>query len=176
MEIQALKYFDSLTTPTIFNVRSLVDSSVSQWTYPGPAPRVTFQSKSLTAAVQTAVDDNQPSHLVPDIPNFPAVDSIVYDPNEGLAGIQVTVQQEKHGVAVTGLQRIQRNLKQGTSLAKLRPAILGKHWRIIFVVPDSIAEGFPFQAFIGDTKTGEWAKKIDQYVLGLPENSMLAKV
>jgi hypothetical protein len=99
MERQVLKYFDSLKDPQIFEVRSLADSSIAQWKYPGPASRVTFQSQSFTPSLQSAVDAQDPLHLVPLDPNLTAVDSILYDPGEVLTGIQVTIRNE-HALAV----------------------------------------------------------------------------
>ena len=35
------------------------------------------------------------------------------------------------------------------------------------MVPETISNNFTKQPFEGDTVTGEWAKKVDQYVLGI---------
>ena len=63
IERQALKYFDSLRVPQTFEIRSLADSSISKWTYPGPAPRNTFQSSSFTPSLRSAVDNGKCLHL-----------------------------------------------------------------------------------------------------------------
>jgi hypothetical protein len=40
------------------------------------------------------------------------------------------------------------------------------------VVPGAAAAGFKHQPFEGDTALGEWAKKVDQYVLGIKEDTL----
>ena len=169
MERQVLKYFDSFPGPHDFPMRSLASSAVSTWTYPGPAKRVTFESRSFTPSLTSAVEAKQPQHLVPSDPNFPAVDSILCNPAEGIVCIQVTI-KNNHPVAVSGLRRIQAWLKRGTPLGDLRPSISGKHWRLIFVVPEVMAHDYRLQDFEGDTKKCEWANKVDQYVVGINEN------
>ena len=115
-------------------------------------------------------------HLVPLDSNFPAVDSVVYDPDAVLAGIQVTT-GGLHPIAASGLKRVQGFLKRGTCLAGLWPSISGNnHWRLIFVVPTTAAASFALQAIEGDTATQEWARKIDQYVLGIPEDALWGRV
>jgi len=175
MERQVLKYFDTLHGPHDFYIRSLANSTISKWTYPGPAERVTFQSRSFTHTLNSAVEAKQPQHLVPSDPNFPAVDSILYDPAGVLVCIQITI-QDKHPVAVLGLRRIQGWLKYKTPLANLRPSTSGKHWPLIFVAPDTVAPAFRLQDFEGDTDKYEWAKKVDQYVLGIKEDVLWGKV
>lgn len=169
MERQVLKYFDTFPGPHDFPMRSLASSAVSTWTYPGPAKRVTFESRSFTPSLISAVEAKQPQHLVPSDPNFAAVDSILYNPAEGLVCIQVTIKKD-HPVAVSGLRRIQAWLKRGTPLGDLRPSISGKHWPLIFVVPEAMAPDYKLQDFEGDTNKFEWANKVDQYVVGINEN------
>jgi hypothetical protein len=118
MERQLLKYFDTLHGPHDFSIRSLASSTISKWTYPGPAKRVTFPSQSFTPSLKSAVEAKQPRHLVPSDPNFPAVDLILYDPAGGLICIQVTI-KDKHPVAGLGLRRIEGWLKYRTLLADL---------------------------------------------------------
>jgi len=74
----------------------------------------------------------------------------------------------KHPVAVVGLKRVQGCLKRNTLLAHLRPS-KDKPWPLMFIVPDSIADNVTKQPFEGDTTKGEWASKVDQYVLSLRE-------
>jgi hypothetical protein len=169
MERQVLKYFDTLHGPQDFSIRSLASSTISKWTYPGPAERITFQSRSFTPSLKSAVEAKQPRHLVPSDPNFPAVDSILYDPVGVLTCIQITI-KDKYPVAVLGLRRIQGWLKLCTPLADLRPSTSGNHWRLIFVVPDTVAPTFGLQDLEGDTDKCEWAKKVDQYVLGIKKD------
>ena len=77
------------------------------WTYCGCTPCFTFlQDADFIDEITKAVQNGQPLHLVPLVRNFPAVDSIVYDPNEALTCIQTTVSRN-HPIVVSGLQRIQ---------------------------------------------------------------------
>jgi hypothetical protein len=155
-ERQVLRYLDTLKKPHVFSVRSLDDSSITEWVYPGPAKRVVFQTSTLT---QSLLSEVQPIHLVPKDPNYAALDSLVYGP-DGLTFNQTAV-CTKHPVAVVGLKR-------NTPLASLRPS-KDNHWPLTFIVPDSIADSFTKQPLEGDTAKGEWASKVDQYVLGLRE-------
>jgi hypothetical protein len=140
-----------------------LDSSITKWVYPGPAKRVVFQTSTLT---QSLLSEVQPIHLVPKDPNYAALDSLVYG-TDGLTFNQATVSTE-HPVAVVGPKRVQGCLKRNTPLASLRLS-KDNHWPLTFIVPDSIADSFTKQPFEGDTAKGEWASKVDQYVLGLRE-------
>jgi hypothetical protein len=120
-----------------------------------------FQEADVINDINRAVENNESLHLVPTIPNFAAVDSIVYCPTDVLTCIQVTIKSE-HPIAVTGLKRIQRWLK-GTDLVPKRT----RPWRFIFIVPRQMETSFRSQKFDGDTKLGEWAGKVNQYVFGL---------
>jgi hypothetical protein len=171
MERQVLKHFDSLKDLHIFELRSLVNSSIAQWKYPGPALCVTFQSQSLTTSLRSAIDAQDPLHLVPLDPNFLAVDYILYDPGEVLTGIQVTIRDE-HPVAILGLKHLQGWLKLKSPLTHLQPSTGGNHWRLIFVVPAAAAASFKQQVFKQDTDGNEWARKVDQYVLGIKEDTL----
>ena len=168
-ERQVLKYFETFPGPHNFSMRSLASSAASTWTYPGLAKRATFESRSFAPLLTSAVEAAEARHLVPSDPNFPAVGSILYNPAEGLVCIQVTT-KDIHPVAVSGLKRIQAWLKCGTPLGVLRPSILREHWPLIFVVPEIIAPRYKLQNFQGDTNTCEWAKKVDQYVVGIDED------
>ena len=133
-ERQVLKYLDSLKKPHVFSIRSLDDSSITKWVYPGPAKRVVFQTSTLTQSLRSEV---QSIHFVPKDPNYAALDSFVYGP-DGLAFNQATV-CTKHPVAVVGLKRVQGCLKQNTPPASLRPS-KDNRWPLNFIVPDSIAD------------------------------------
>jgi hypothetical protein len=171
-ERQVLKYFDSIQVPRLFSIRSLKGSTTVQWTHPGSAERNTFQSGSFTSSLVAAVNGQKPVHLVPADPNFPAIDSVIYDPANFLTHIQVTLNLE-HQIVVEGLQRVQKWLPLNSNLAHLRPSVTaGKHWCLLFVVPITLEPDFPHQNFKGDTGTQEWSKKVDQYVLGIAENSI----
>jgi hypothetical protein len=170
-ERQVLKYLDNLKEPHDFWIRSLDDSSIIKWVYPGSAKRVVFQTSTLEQSLHSSV---QPIHLVPRDPNFPALDSLLYIPGRGLTLIQAT-NRPKHSVAVVGLERIQGSLKRSTLLADLRPSIKGLHWPMMFVVPHDLASNFTKQLFERDTTGQEWAKKVDQYVLGMREETIWAR-
>ena len=172
MERQVLNYFDTLEGPQCFEIRSLADSTIFNWTYPR-AKRATFQTSSFTPLLSSAVSSRHALHLVPQDPDFPAIDSVLYDPSSSspLTGIQVTIKNECP-VVISGLKRIQRWLKQSSPLAHLRPSISTKHWRLVFVVPEAGAASFKQQTMVGDTSSNEWAKKVDQYVLGLRADTL----
>jgi len=173
LERQVLRYFDNLRGTHTFILRSLKDSSTIKWVYPGPTERHTFLPTTFAKELQSAVENKKPLHLVPKDPNFPALDSTVYDPKCGLFLNQITANLH-HPVAVVGLQRVQSWLKLNTLLANLRPAIHHRHWPLTFIVPESISDSFTKQPFEGDTIKQEWAKKVDQYVLGIKEESLWA--
>jgi len=131
-----------------------------------PIPRSKFlQESDFVEQITKAIQENKELHLVPSAPNFKAVDSILYAPNEVLTCIQATVSRKDHGILVPGLRCIQRWLGRGP-LAHLRPK-KDRPWRFIFVVPSDEAPTFEFQRFERDTAHGEWAGKVHQYVLGL---------
>ena len=110
-----------------FPIRRLTDSNSNEmtWTYRGPTKRGTF-FKEITKAVQ----DRKSLHLVPSARNFPAVDSILYDPNAVLTCIQITMNKD-HAMVVSGLQLIQSWLKLGTSLEGLCPKTT-RPWRFLY--------------------------------------------
>ncbi len=82
--------------------------------------RLAFQETTVIDKIKNAVETNEALHMVPLALNFPAVDSIVYHPNDVLTCIQITIRSE-HPIAVSGLRRIQGWLKGGTWSAGLRP-------------------------------------------------------
>jgi hypothetical protein len=112
--------------------------------------------------------------LVPLNPNFPAVDSILYDPGEVFTGIQVTIRNE-HPVAILGLKHVQGRLKLNGLLTHLWPSTMGNHWHLIFVVPADTAASFKQQVFKQDTGGNEWARKVDQYMLSIKEDALWGK-
>ncbi|KAI0003231.1 hypothetical protein BJV74DRAFT_881693 [Russula compacta] len=107
-------------------------------------PYVNTEESNVISKITEAVEKKEPLHLVPLAPNFPAVDSIIYDPNDAkavLTCIQVTI-TEKHPIAVKSLQRVQSWLNPNhSSLKYLRPTKT-KPWRFLFVVPSDKASGF----------------------------------
>jgi hypothetical protein len=166
-ERRVLAYLDDIDTTRYLRIRGLTKPSQRVWTYRGRMPRITFQESKVVEKIMEVVEANKPVHLVPSAANFSAVDSIVYDPKEVFTCIQVTTNSE-HPIAVSGLQRIQRWFQLDTPPADLRPKQINlKPWRMIFIVPLDMASTFTLQRLEGDTVEGEWAGKIDQYVLGL---------
>jgi hypothetical protein len=141
-----LKYFDTFPGPHDFPMRSLASSAVSTWTYPGPAyKRVTFESQSFTPSL---------SHLLLRLNNL----DTLYLQIQTFLLFSIT-QQKTSSVfkspsrTITAtLGRIQAWLKRGTLLGDLRPSISGKHWPLIFVVPEVMAPDYKLQDFEGDTK------------------------
>ncbi len=169
-ERQVLTHLDNIKSHEVLTMRQLADSKSVVWTYRSPIPRFTFQESAVIAKIRTVVEDKEPLHLVPSAPNFPAVDSIIYQPKDVLTCIQITMNSD-HPIVVSGLKRIQNWLKYDTLPAGLRPTDK-RTWRFIFIVPSDMASTFRLQKFEGDTANGEWAGKVDQYVLGLEVGSL----
>ncbi|KAH9978410.1 hypothetical protein BJV74DRAFT_888255 [Russula compacta] len=175
-EKQVLNYLDGIEVEHPFSIRRLIDSERMQWLYRGPIRRFAFTTLTFTAGIADAVQKKERVHLVPINPNFGAVDSILYDPNDPntLTCIQIT-RNERHPIAVSGLKRIQGWLIRGTLLAGLRPSKTSP-WRFIFFVPSSGMEStFKLQKFCDDTLLGEWASKVQQYVMRLEEQTIFGK-
>jgi len=157
-----------------FPIRGLAPrSDQTTWIYRGRIDHTTFRKSTVIDPIRKAVDNKQPLHLVPSAPNFPAVDSILYDPNDVLTCIQIMITVD-HDIVVSGLQDIQSWLKRGTSLENLRPT-RNRRWRFLFVVPSDMASTFKVQKLDGDTRRAEWARKVDQYVLGLEERNIFVQ-
>jgi len=168
-ERQVLNYLDGIDAEHKFSIRGLAfsDSEQMTWTYRRPLRRFTFlQDLDFLDEITKAFQNKKPVHLVPSASNFPtAIDSILYDPNEVLTFIRITVRRE-HQILVSGLRRIQTWLEREAPLAGLSPSE-EKPWRFIFIVPSDEAPSFELQRLEGDTAQGEWAGKVQQYVLGL---------
>ena len=90
---------------------------------------------------------------------------LLYSPGDVLTVIHATVETE-HPVAVVGLERIQ------SILSNFQSSIADNNWRLIFVVPEQIASTFQIQKLEGDTDSNEWFKKVDQYILGINEDTL----
>jgi len=165
-ETLVLKNLAGIDAEHEFLMRGLSIPGQATWTFRGPIPCFNFRrGPDFVRAITNAVQNENPLHLIPSIRNFPAVDSVVYDPNEFLTCIQITVSCQ-HPISVSGLQRIQSWLGRGTPLADLRPSD-DRPWRVIFIVPSRDEASFELQPLKGDTARGEWAGKVHQYVLGL---------
>ena len=164
-ERQVLNYLDGIQDKREFLIHGLTSSGDLTWNYHGPITRFTFlQELDFIDELTKAVRNNRSLHLVPLNRNFPAVDSIVYVPNEPLTCVQTTVRGE-HPIVVPGLRRIQSWFKEDTLLAGLRPSN-ERPWRLIFIVPSDEVT-FELQQSRGDPTQGEWVGKVRQYVLRL---------
>jgi hypothetical protein len=189
-ERQVLNHLGDITSipaESTFVIRGLTDSILTKWTgwtgfnrtkwtCRGAIRHITFDESTIFNELTEAVRNRMPVRLVPSARNFVAVDSILYDPddpNAVLTCIQITMNM-KHPIAVSGLKLIQRWLKRGSSLDGLRPQKTWP-WRFLFVVPSDDPSQFKSQRFIGDTRTGEWAGKVHQYVLGMREQTIFGR-
>ncbi len=66
-----------------FPIRGLAPrSDQTTWIYRGRIDHTIFRKSTVIDAITKAVENKQPLHLVPSVPNFPAVNSILYDPND----------------------------------------------------------------------------------------------
>ena len=164
-QVQVLKHLGGLKGQEQFTIRRLTDPDTSQWTYPGPTASSFSHSSTFPQLLEDAVTQRKSVHLVPQQPNFPALHSILYTPGDVLTVIHATVETE-YPVAVVGLQRIQ------SLLSNFQSSIADNNWRLIFVVPEQITSTFQIQKLEGDTDLNEWFKKVDQYVLGINEDTL----
>ena len=163
-EMQVLQYLDGLLGSEEFKIRGLTSPVEMIWT-PGSTSRFDFLDGSgFTGKLKEAVQNGTGVHLVPSIPNFPAVDSVLYNPDQGLTFIQTTI-REKHPILVSGLKRIQRWLNQKKLLKGFHRLKRGP-WRFLFIV-DSGEATFEPQRLKGDSARGFWAGKVQQYVMRL---------
>src|SRR5712675_3232223 len=168
-------HFDGIDTNR-FSIRRLTDSDHSTWTYRGPIRRIDFRESTVLAEITKAVNERKPLHLVPTAPNFPAVDSILYDPddpNAVVTCIQVTMNAD-HPIVVKDLRTLQRWFNSESTHSDLCPRTT-RPWRFLFVVPSDMASTFELQELKGDTATCLWARKVDQYVLGLKEQTIFRR-
>jgi len=150
---------DDIKTHHELPIRGLAETETGQtsWTYPGEIPRVTYAGSK---EFQEAIALKKAVHLVPSATNFSAIDSIVYNPNDVLTLIQVTMNKSKHPITIKGLRLIQSWLQNvGTGLPTKNDP-----WRFVFVVPLGMGSAFKLQQVKDDTKNGEWAGKMKQYV------------
>jgi hypothetical protein len=78
---------------------------------------------------------------------------------------QVTRNKSKHPIKVSGLRDIQRWLRDvgPKSLLPTKQA----PWCFVFILPPNMESAFKYQKLKDDTKTREWAGKMNQFVLGL---------
>ncbi|KAF8505817.1 hypothetical protein F5888DRAFT_1604032, partial [Russula emetica] len=171
-EMQVLNHLRGICIECTFPIRGLTDSNQT-WTYRGRIRHITFQESTVFNEISKAVRKRKPLHLIPFVRNFPAVDLILYDPDDPDAVVtcfQITMNKD-HASIVSGLQRIQSWFKLGTPLEGLRPTGT-RPWRFLFVVPSGMVSTFKSQNLDGDTRGREWAGKVHQYVLGLEEETI----
>jgi hypothetical protein len=168
-ERQVLEHLKLIGTECEFPIRGLAAPEETIWTYRGPMTNYTFlEDSDFISNIVEAVQAQTPLHLVPSAPNFPTVDSILYDPNEGLTCIQITI-GEQHPIRVSGFKRLQKWLKADHRLAGL-VASPENPWRFIFVMPpgETRADPFGLQRLVGNAgDQDEWAGMMRQYVLEL---------
>ncbi len=101
---QVLNHFSDMSIEHSFPIRGLIRSNRTTWIYRGPIRRITFRESTIIDSIKDTVRNRQPLHLVPFVPNFPAVDSILYDPNDPdavLTCIQNTINVD-HDIVVLG--------------------------------------------------------------------------
>jgi len=167
-ERQVLKYLDDIKEERHLKIRRLTETKTgktSSWIYRGKIERFTFKdSEEFQEEFQKRVATKKPVHLVPSAPNFAAVDSIVYHPNDVLTLIQVTRNKSAHPIAVSGLRLIQSWVQE---VWKASLATKKTPWRFLFIVPLKQVPTFKLQKLEDDTEKGEWAGKMNQYVFGL---------
>ena len=172
-ERQVLQYLDGIHNDCDLRIRGLTDSFETEWNYRGHVPRFTFRESTVVAEINKAVANQTPLHLVPSALNFPVVNSFVYKPGDVITCVQVSI-SPKHPITTKGFEQMQNWLKLNTPLADLRPTTK-KPWRLIFIVPSHVASTFTLQVYKDDTATGIWAKKVNQYVLGLEEETIFGR-
>ena len=79
--MQALKYLDGIDAELRFTIRGLATSEKRTWAYRGGITHYTFlENSDFIEEIVEAVPNKTPLHLVPSACDFPAVDSILYDP------------------------------------------------------------------------------------------------
>ena len=181
-ERQVLNHLHGICTPLEFSIRGLTNSNEMKWTYHGPIRHVTLQESSFFSELTKAVENQERLHLVPLARNLPSVDSIsiLYDPNDPYAVVTcIQITNVEHPISVSGLRLIQGWLKLDAPLRNLRPCT-NKPWRFVFVVPFG-ADKFKLQQFVDDSTrgakrgVGDWPRKVQQFVLGLEEDSIFAR-
>ena len=171
-ERQVLSHLSGLCNKCTFSIRGLAKSDQLTWAC-RPIRRITFEESTVFNEIAEAVQRREPVHLVPLVRNFPAVDSIVFDPDDQkavLTCIHITMNMD-HPIVVPGLQLIQRWFKRKSSLEGLRPT-KDRPWRFLYIVPLYMSSAFKRQTLKKDTPSGAWGEKVHQYVLGLNEETI----
>jgi hypothetical protein len=129
-------------------------------------------SQGLSGKIADCVDARKSAYLQPISDNFASLDSIIYQPNNPLIGIQIT-NVSTHPINTKGLKALQSLLSpKNESLSPLRPTF-EKPWIILFVVPKQMEKSFTRQSITGHA-SATWSK-IVQYVLGLDEREVFRR-
>jgi hypothetical protein len=176
-ERQVHNFIHSRMTPYTVTLISLEDQPTvtpveSTWEIPVGVPRCNFDFQSFLGFLDAAIAEKTPSYLVPLDPNFPTIDSAFYKPDEPFRGLQVT-KRLRHPAKTAGLKQIQKWMKRKSLASHIRPSE-SKPWDLIFVVPNGTELAFSKQPLIGsEVDIKVWAKKIKQFVMGLPKDVVL---
>lgn len=126
--------------------------------------------QDLSGKIADCVDARESVYLQPISDNFASLDSIIYQPNSPLIGIQIT-NASTHPIETKGLKALQSLLSpKNASLSPLRPTP-EQPWIILFVVPTRMEKSFTRQSIIGHA-SATWSEKTVQYVLGLDEHEV----
>ena len=181
-ERQVLNHLRVIDDPLEFSIRGLTNSHEMKWTYYGRTRHVTLQESTFSTELTKAVRNQERLHLVPLARNFSSIDSILFDPKDPKAVftcIQIT-RSMGHSIAISGLRLIESWLKLNTPLSDLRPSEKSP-WRFVFVVPSGHVDNFQIQLIVNDSRSGQkgvanWPKKVQQFVLGLEENSIFGGI
>ena len=154
-----------------FTIRSLDDASNARLDLPeGIKYSVFGPTQELSGKIADCVDARESVYLQPISDNFASLDSIIYQPNNPLIGIQIT-NASSHSIKTKGLKALQSLLSsKNKSLSPLRPTP-EKPWIILFVVPKQMEKSFTRQSITGHANA-TWSKKTVQYVLGLDEREV----
>ena len=179
-ETKAHKFFQSITEPRSFTIRSIDNPSATfDIKFSSTVAHHTFGAEQVFAGrLTSSVRNGGSCYLRPLSPVFPSFDSFLYQhemPQSGcqpLIALQITT-AATHPISIRGLARIQASLKpQVSELANLRPTTATK-LIILFVVPDSMAASFVKQNIEDAKKVAHWDPKTVQYVVGLSEREVM---
>lgn len=154
-----------------FTIRSLEDAPNTKLHLPAEILYSVFgPPQEMSGTIANCVETGKAVYLQPISDNFASLDSILYQPNNPLIGIQVTI-AETHSIQTKGLKYLQSYLsRENRLLSPLRPTS-EKPWTILFVVPQPMAAAFTKQEIKGEA-SDVWSKKTVQYVLGLDEHEV----
>jgi hypothetical protein len=179
-EAKVHKFFDSITKPRKFCVRSLDDCSTSfDIEFSSSVSRQIFGTDHMFAGLLTSsVKAKQSCYLRPLSRTHLTFDSFLYQHGMSVPGCQPLLgcqiaRTGEHPISIQGLQRTQKALSlRVPELKALRPSKTAK-LIILFVVPESISASFIKQRFKDAKKFAHWRSKTSQYVVGLPEREVL---